>query len=154
MAKRRKRIKRAGAARRRTSVSADDAFSAASQQLMVVRDELVAQRSRFDARIAAVEDLIRDIGGSPAPAAAAARGGGRRSAATTRGGRGVRSGSLKDHLTGILAKGGVMGIPDIEKGVRSAGYKTKNKTLAKSIGIALGQMSNVKRVSRGQYRIK
>jgi len=45
-----------------------------------------------------------------------------------------------------------MAVKDITKGVVRSGYKTKNKTLAKSVGIALTEMPTVEKVGRGQFR--
>jgi len=154
-------MKRGRGARTRPDTIADDAFASASRELNAVRDNLLAQRAQFDQKIAAIEDAIRQVGGTVAGGAASpARGGGRggrgRRGRRPAGGAagGFRAGSLKDYVTAALGKGDVMGIGEIEQGVRTAGYKTKNKTLAKSIGIALAQMPNVKRVGRGQYRLK
>ena len=105
--------------------------------------ELMTQRSQLDAQIQAVEQALR-VMGAPAPHAVAApaprgpRKGGR--------GRGPRAGSLKEF--------GVMSVAAITDGVRAAGYKTKNKTLAKSVGIALTQLPGARKVSRGKFRLK
>ena len=47
-----------------------------------------------------------------------------------------------------------MRVQDIEKAVRAGGFKTKNKTLGKSIGIALLDMQGVERVARGLYELR
>ena len=44
--------------------------------------------------------------------------------------------------------------PALQAAVTRAGYKSKNKTLAKSIGIALSVMSTVEKVGRGQFKLK
>jgi hypothetical protein len=47
-----------------------------------------------------------------------------------------------------------MAVKDITEGVRRGGYETRNKTLAKSVGIALTQMPEVDKVGRGLFRLK
>ena len=113
--------------------------------------ELMTQRSQLDAQIQAVEQALR-VMGAPAPHAVAApaprgpRKGGR--------GRGPRAGSLKELVLKAMTGGGVMSVAAITDGVRAAGYKTKNKTLAKSVGIALTQLPGARKVSRGKFRLK
>jgi hypothetical protein len=68
--------------------------------------------------------------------------------------RGARQGSLKDFIGRVLSGHGVMSVKEITAGVRKAGYKTRNKTLSKSVGIALAQMPGVEKVDRGQFRLK
>jgi hypothetical protein len=66
-----------------------------------------------------------------------------------------RPGSLKDFIVRVLsAASGPMSVKDIAAGVLEAGYKSKNRTLAKSVGIALAQMPEVARVRRGVFRLK
>jgi len=113
--------------------------------------ELMTQRSQLDAQIQAVEQALR-VMGAPAPHAAATpalRGPRKRG-----GGRGLRAGSLKEFILKVLDGGGVMSVAAVAEGVRAAGYKTKNKTLAKSVGIALTQLPGVRKISRGQFRLK
>jgi uncharacterized C2H2 Zn-finger protein len=111
------------------------------------RETLAAQRSELDTQIAAVEQALSALGATGrAPARRA-----------TRRGRvaGMRKGSLKDYVGRVLqARGGAMAVKDVTTAVRRAGFKTKNKTLAKSIGIALSQMPKVKKVSRGVFRLR
>ena len=44
-----------------------------------------------------------------------------------------------------------MRVAEITDAVVKAGYKTKNRTLAKSVGIALAHTPGVKRVERGVF---
>ncbi len=45
-----------------------------------------------------------------------------------------------------------MTVKDVTTAVRKAGYKSKNKTLDKSVGVALSEMPGVKKVGRGTFR--
>jgi hypothetical protein len=126
------------------------ALSGAVASLRSALTTLVAERANLERKIATLENAIGIVGGGPvtiaAPRAAATRGG--------RGGR-RREGSLKSFIEQVLrSSGGIMAVKDITSGVMSAGYKTKNKTLAKSVGIALTEMKNVQKVGRGKFRVK
>ncbi|MFH1747776.1 MAG: hypothetical protein ABIG44_12130 [Planctomycetota bacterium] len=119
--------------------------------LAVARDELMAQRQTLDAQISALDNAMATMGtGQPSGTAAhlmlhrgGASGGGR------------RAGSLKVYINKVMTgHKGTMAVKDIAAGVLRAGYKTKNKTLAKSVGIALTQMPEAIRVGRGQFRLK
>ena len=46
-----------------------------------------------------------------------------------------------------------MAVKDITAAVRKSGYKTKNKTLDTSVGIALAEMKNAAKLRRGVYRL-
>jgi|GEM_PF-7062179 len=112
--------------------------------LAAARDQLVVQRSAIERKISAIEMVMSD---AKAPIAAPTGRG--------RGRHGPRAGSLKEYIGRVLsARGDVMGVGEIATSVVRTGYKTKNKTLAKSVGIALTQMSNVERVARGKFRIR
>jgi uncharacterized C2H2 Zn-finger protein len=111
------------------------------------RGTLAAQRSELDTQIAAVEQALSALGAT----------GRARARRATRRGRvaGMRKGSLKDYVGRVLqAHGRPMAVKDVTTAVQRAGFKTRNKTLAKSIGIALSQMPNVKKVSRGVFRLR
>jgi hypothetical protein len=87
--------------------------------------------------------------------AAAGRGAGRRGrAGADKGGSPFRPGSLKEYIMGVLrtAGGKPMAVKDITQGVMDSGFETSNKTLAKSVGIALTQMPGVKKSGRGRFR--
>jgi len=77
----------------------------------------------------------------------------RRSASAATAGSRTRTGSLKYYIERVLAAGGTMSVKDITAAVLRAGFKTKNKTLGTSVGIALSQMPNVKKVARGKYAL-
>ena len=112
-------------------------------------NDLAAQRAVLDAQISAIEQALATMGGTfmaraqVRPVVAGA----------TRGRR--RSGSLKEYIGRVLsAKSGPMAVKDITAAVMKAGYPTRNKTLAKSVGIALTQMPEVRKVGRGPFRMK
>lgn len=124
------------------------------------RARLLADREGIDAQIAAIDTTLAALGGA-APRAArgaapgARRGPGRPPASEAGGGRAPRAGSLKDHIQRVLSKSGrPMSVKDITSGVLSSGYKSKNQTLAKSVGLSLSEMKNVARVKRGVFRMK
>lgn len=118
------------------------------------------QRAMLDEQIDAVSRAISALGGSgnvAMPKAASSFGGGA-SATGKRGpgrpaGRPPRKGSLKDYILRVLGGGSVMAVKDITDGIMRAGFKTKNKTLAKSVGIALTQLKAVRKVGRGQFKL-
>lgn len=122
---------------------------------------LVDQFNAVKAELEAVENTITQLGDAPAMAAArrgpgrppgskAASGGGK-----GRGRHGPRAGSLKEYVVRALNGKGVMAVKDITSAVMSLGYKTKNKTLAKSVGIALTELKDrVQRVGRGQFKLR
>ncbi len=119
--------------------------TAALTSLRHFHAELAAQKRRVDAQIEAVENAIRAMTGvAPAVGRGPALGGG---------GRGPRAGSLKEYITRCLAGKGPMAVKDITAAVRGAGYPTKNKTLAKSVGNALADMRNIVKVGRGQFKL-
>jgi hypothetical protein len=115
------------------------------RELSAYRDQLVAERAQADAQIAAVEGALSALGASAGGAQVPASG--RRPS--------FRQGSLKDHIARVLgARRGPMSVKDITAAVRKAGYRTKNKTLDKSVGNALADMRQVVKVARGQYRLR
>lgn len=118
--------------------------AAAVASLRRLHGELTVQKQRVDTQLAAVENAIRAMGGA---AAAAPRG------PLPGGARGPRKGSLKSYIIRVLTGKPDMAVKDITAAVRSAGYPTKNKTLAKSVGNALTDMPNVVKVGRGRFRL-
>lgn len=65
----------------------------------------------------------------------------------------MREGSLKSYIDRVLrASARPMRVVQITGAVLKAGYTTKNKTLAKSVGLALRDMAGVKKVGRGAFR--
>jgi hypothetical protein len=120
--------------------------------------DLVRQRDTLDGQIHAVENALVVIGvprayGRPAGAPVGRRRG-RRPGRPRAGGRAPRPGSLKAYILDVMTGSGVMAVKEITAGVLSAGYRTKNRTLAKSVGIALTEMKNVAKVGRGRFRLK
>jgi uncharacterized C2H2 Zn-finger protein len=117
------------------------------RQMQAYRNDLLAQRAQVISKIDAIDKALAAMGGTArVPARKPARG---------RRGRTMRPGSLKSYIQRVLqGHGGAMAVKDVTAGVLSAGFRTKNKTLAKSVGIALGQMPTVRKVSRGMFRLK
>lgn len=160
MAKRRKRTKKVAkkkvakrpVGRPRGSTSARTsapATSGVAQDINAAIGKLMAQRNSIDSQIALLQRTLSELG-----AAATVKSVGR-PAGPGRGRRGPRAGSLKEYIENVLsAAGGEMAVKDIAEGVVANGYKSKNKTLAKSVGIALTQMANVQKVGRGTFKLR
>lgn len=119
--------------------------------LRYARAQLISEQSGIQRKLAALDATIAAFGGalsSGGAAAAPQRAGGASKAK-------YRRGSLKERLHQIMtAAGKSMAVKDVHQAVKQSGYKSDNKTLAKSIGIALSQMSTIKKVSRGVFRAK
>ena len=109
--------------------------------------ELAAQYAALGSRIAVVNQALAFLGAG-VPARKLTIGAGRRRAA-------YRPGSLKAHIQEVLqAQGDGMAVKDITARVRRAGYKSKSKTLDKSVGVALANMRNVAKIRRGIFKLK
>jgi len=118
--------------------------------LSTYRNRLVAERDDIDKKIVALETAMSVMGAAAPARRAPARRTGRRVARAA-----GRRGSLKTYVAKVLPSGGgTMAVKDVTTRVLRAGYKTRNKTLAKSVGIALKQMPAVRKVGRGQFRLK
>ena len=117
------------------------------RQMQAYRNELVAQRAQVVVKIDAIDQALAALGATMgAPASRPARG---------RRGRTVRPGSLKSYVERVLRRrSSAMAVKDVTAAVLKAGFKSKNKALAKSVGIAMTQMRNVAKVSRGMFRLK
>jgi hypothetical protein len=128
----------------------------ALRSLQGYHTELVGQRNALDAQIQAVQNALAVMGMPTAYGRAPGprRGPGRPPGRPRAGGRSPRAGSLKAYILDVLSGRGVMAVKDITAGVLAGGYRTKNKTLAKSVGIALTEMRNVTKVGRGRFRLK
>lgn len=135
-------------------------LSGAMASLTSLRGNLVAERDALERRIAALNNAIAAFGGSAAggrsagPAAGGGAGGG---GGRGRGRRsGPRRGSLKEYILNSMKSGQPAYVKDITNSVVKSGYKSKNKTLAKSVGIALAEMvrsGHVVKEGRGQFRV-
>lgn len=152
-----KRTKKVTRRRRKArKTAAADPQTALKREIEQYRLELVARRQQIDSQIMAFDRAIKALNGGASGTAAAARAvtrgpakPGRRSATK------YRPNSLKDYITRVLgASGKVMRVKEITQGVLKAGYKTKNKSLSTSVGLALADMPNVKKVGHGKYRLK
>lgn len=114
------------------------------------RAQLMTERNSLDARISGIDAALAAMGVSVARGGG---GGGSSGVGRTPTGRSYRKGSLKEYIHNVLAHaGGPMAVKDISAGVVDAGYKSANKTLAKSVGIALTTMSGVSKVGRGLFK--
>ena len=140
----RKLLQRARRATRRTPQSQ---AAPLLLQMQTYRNDLLAQRDQVSLQIDAIDKALAAMGG-------AVRSSGRKSIGGRRAGK-ARAGSLKSYIERVLrTRGGRMAVKDVATAVRKAGFKTKNKTLAKSVGVALSEMSNVRKVSRGTFCLK
>jgi uncharacterized Ntn-hydrolase superfamily protein len=129
-------------------------MDAAVNGLSAYHGELIAQRNVLDTQIQAVEQALQVLGAPSAAPRAATTAAGRRPGRRSRAAAKVRPGSLKSYILDVMAGGGVMAVKDITAGVLAAGYKTTNQTLAKSVGIALTELSGVEKVGRGRFRLR
>ena len=119
----------------------------ALREIRAYRQTLVARRAELDSRVNAIDRALTALGAVSRPAAGQAARASRRA--------GSRKGSLKHFIERVLSTGkGPRAVKDTTAAVLRAGFKTKNKTLAKSVGIALSQMPNVVKVSRGLFRLR
>lgn len=123
--------------------SGSAALAGVVQNLQSAHRSLLADRVTLDARIKALESAL--VAMNAAPSAAGVRRGG--------GTAGFRKGSLKEYIHRVMSGGGPMAVKDVTDGVTKAGFKTKNKTLAKSVGIALTQMPMVSKLGRGMFQM-
>lgn len=152
-AKRRRKAASKKAARRtrrtaRRPAPRTNPVSAAVQALQGHRSELLTERGRIEKELAKIDHALKAMGALAPRGKAAAAG------RPARGRPAGRPGSLKSYLGKVLSGGETMTVSDITAAVRKSGYKTSNKTLAKSVGIALTQMPNVTRVARGRFRLR
>ncbi len=116
------------------------------------RNELAGRQAHLADQITAVDALLNSLGETAAPRA------GRRPAPGPRRGRGrpaAREGSLKSFIARVLQQAGrPMRVVEITDAVLKAGFKTRNRTLAKTVGNALPQMTTVAKVDRGLFKAK
>jgi len=124
--------------------------TAAVASMSAYRKSLVAQRATLDAQIAEIDSALRTMGAGALPAAAGVA----VAAPARRGGRAPRKGSMKEFITAVLGQGGVWAVKDVSEAIVKAGYKSRNQTLAKSVGIALAEMPQAKKIGRGRYQLK
>jgi len=116
------------------------------------RNELAAQQVRLATQLESLDELLATFDrAAPKPTAGRALKGRR-----IRGSRGgAREGSLKSYIERVIrAARKPMRRVEITAAVLKAGYKSRNKTLAKSVGVALRTMPSVKRIGRGVFRAK
>ena len=124
-----------------------DGISAVVGDIQRHRDELATQRADLDSQMAALDQALAVLGAA-APARKTLPGKGRRGAS-------YRPGSLKAYIHQVFRTySGAMAVKDVTAAVRKAGYKSKDKTFAKSVGVALRAMRNVTKIGRGVFRAK
>ncbi len=140
-----------GNGRRRGRPAQNRGASPALATLQTYRQELIAQQTQLATQIQAVDQALAAMGGAAGVRFSTTVGGARRGRPA---GGGPRPGSLKSYITEVLGRGQEMAVKDITSAVMQAGYATRNKTLAKSVGIALTEMSNVQKMGRGRFRLK
>ncbi|MBK8913902.1 MAG: hypothetical protein IPM64_04735 [Phycisphaerales bacterium] len=144
----------------------------AVQGLNAARSALLAQRDQLDRRIGSLDEMIADFGGLAAPAVnrgkPGPKSGGKRGpkpgpkkaaapAARAGGPKPPRRGSLKEFILGAMKPDQVARVGHIADAVVKMGYKSDNKTLAKSTGIAMAEMvrsKHLRKVGRGRFKLR
>jgi hypothetical protein len=114
------------------------------------RSELAAEQAQLAVQLGALDQLLTTLGGTaPKPTAGRALQG-----RTIRGGHGgAREGSLKSYIDRVLrATRRPMRRAEVAAAVLKAGYKSRNKAFAKSVGVALRTMPGVKKIGHGVFR--
>jgi hypothetical protein len=142
------RLKRGGAARAAGTRSRAAARGPAGLlgEIHTWRAELAAQQAELASQVAALDQLLATLDGV-APKAAAKPGPRGRSRGP------VRHGSLKSFVVRVLqAARRPMRRKEIAGAVLKAGYKSRDKTFAKSVGVALRTVPGVKKLGRGVYQ--
>jgi hypothetical protein len=100
---------------------------------------LQRRREKLLTKLASVDGMIADLGGSS---------GGRRAGA-----RGSNDATLADYLTRALT-GNTMGVTEVAEAVKKLGYNTSSPNFRTIVNAALMSKKNgFKRVSRGQYTV-
>jgi hypothetical protein len=114
------------------------------------RSELAAEQAQLATQLGALDQLLTTLGGTaPKPTAGRALQGRRIGG----GHGGAREGSLKSYIDRVLrATRRPMRRAEVTAAVLKAGYQSRSKTLAKSVGVALRTMSGVKKIGRGVFR--
>ena len=152
--KARKRPGRVAGASRATSVPA------IISNMTSARGDLVGQRNALDKQISALDRALAAMGSVPKKRRKVRRPAAKRVVAKRPAGRRARVGrrrvgSLKDQIASVFSgRKSAMAVKDVTAAVLASGYKTKNKTLSKSVGIALTQMPEMVKIGRGLFRRK
>jgi hypothetical protein len=134
--------------RRATVVGgADGGADRVISEMTAYLNQLTAQRESLDAQISGIQNAIGMMGGVQLAAPSAPRRG-------RPPGGGPRTGSLKSTIVKVLRqRGRAMSPKEIAVSVVKAGYKSGAKNLTKAVSNALPEMSEVKKVGRGEYRM-
>ncbi len=141
-----KKVRRAKVARRAARRPIARGTAGLIRQMQVYHRKLSAEQADLEAQITAMDRAIVALGG-----AAKTRPGGQGRRAGTR--RGIRPGSLKDHIAKVLRRGKKAMTPgEVTKRLVQAGYKTGSKSLSNQVSNALGQMPGVKKLRRGLFQ--
>ena len=114
------------------------------------RSELAAEQAQLAIQLGALDQLLTTLGGTaPKPTAGRALQGRK-----IRGGHGgAREGSLKSYVERVLrATRRPMRRAEVAAAVLKAGYTSRNKAFAKSVGVALRTMPGVKKIGHGVFR--
>lgn len=143
--------RRATARSAKAPASRNGPFTTLISSLQDSHRALVAERDSLSGQIAALESAMSAISGSGSVRGgkAAPREVGNGSAAE------FRTGSLKDYVHRVLSKSPTpLPVSEIAAAVVRSGFKSKNKTLSTTVGIALADMPGVRRVERGVYGLQ
>lgn len=123
-------------------------------------DELHARRAALEGELNWIETAMQSLGGG-APAAPARRGPGRPRGSGVaagkgkgKGNRGPRAGALREYVVNVLSSTpDPMSPRDIADAVQRSGYKTKAKDLTKAVSNLLPNLSGLKKVGFGKYKM-
>ena len=116
------------------------------------RSELAAEQAQLAVQLGALDQLLTTLGGTaPKPTARRALQGRK-----IRGGHGgALEGSLKSYIDRVLrGTRRPMRGAEVAAAVLKAGYKSRSKALAQSVGVALRTMPGVKKIGHGVFRAK
>ena len=128
------------------SPARSDGSSGVLRAMALFINDLTAQRNAIDAQITGMQGAMSVLNGSGALVPSGARRG-------RPPGSGGRENSLKPAILSALQKRSTPLSPrEIATAVLKSGYRTKSTNLTKAVSNALPEMTNVRRVGRGQYR--
>ena len=119
--------------------------------------KLQRKERKLQKQLAAVQAEIESLGGvvgslagkKPGRIAKGAKAKGRRPVK-----RAKNKVKLADAIVAVLSSDKSLSVPQIAEAVKSQGYTSKSKTFQTIIYQTLGRDKRVKRVARGQYRLK
>lgn len=142
-----KRAKRRGPSRPLAALGTADLFREIDRR----RQALEAQRVEAEARLAAIETELLELGSPAGRSPATSRS---KVAGAKKSGRGRRANSLVSILHKML-QGKTLGVPEMMEAARKAGHKSKAKNFRTIVNLAMLNNRNLfRRVSRGKYTAK